>query len=64
MLCTNKSYSLIDIVKMFKAKHKFLPRRPGERFKSLIINNNAKKILNFEAKIKIEDYIKKFIQNN
>ena len=64
MLCTNKSYSLIDIVKMFKAKYKFLPRRPGERFKSLIINNNAKKILNFEAKIKIEDYIKKFIQNN
>ena len=64
MLCTNKSYSLIEIVKMFKSKHKFLPARPGERFKSLTINNNAKKILGFRAKIKIEDYIKKFIEEN
>ena len=64
MLCTNKSYSLIEIVRMFKSKYKFLPARPGERFKSLTINNDAKKILGFEAKIKIKDYIKKFIEKN
>ena len=64
MLCTNKSYSLIEIAKMFKSKYKFLPARPGERFKSLVTNNNAKKILEFEAQIKIENYIKKFIEKN
>lgn len=64
MLCTNKSYSLIEIVRMFKSKYKFLPARPGERFKTLTINNDAKKILGFEAKIEIKDYIKKFIEKN
>ena len=64
MLCTNRSFSLINIAKMFKTKYKFLPARAGERFKSLKLNNNAKKILGFKAKIKIEDYIKKFIDQN
>ena len=64
MLCTNKSYSLLEIAKMFKSKYKLLPARPGERFKSLVVNNNAKKILEFEAQIKIENYIKKFIEKN
>ena len=64
MLCTNKSYSIIEIVKMFGSKYKFLKSRPGDRFGSIISNNNAKKILGFEAKKNIKDYIKKFISVN
>ena len=63
MLCTNKTFSLIEIANMFKAKYKFLPARSGERFKSFNNNKNAKKILNFKAKIKIKDYINNFIND-
>ena len=43
MLCTNKSYSILEIAKMFGSKFKFLKSRPGDRFGSLKLNNNAKK---------------------
>ncbi len=64
MLGTNKNYSILEIAKMFKAKIKYIPSRPGERFGSTITNNNASKILGYSAKIKIKDYIKNFIKNN
>jgi UDP-glucose 4-epimerase len=64
MLCTNKSYSIVQIAKMFKTKFKFIKSRPGERFGSTILNNNAKKILGFKAKKNIKDYIKNFISKN
>ena len=64
MLCTNKSYSVLEIVKMFGSKCKFLKSRPGDRFGSIILNNNAKKILGFSAKINIKDYIKDFVSSS
>ena len=64
MLCTNKSYSILQIAKMFKTKFTFLRSRLGERFGSTILNNNAKKILGFEAKIDIDEYIKNFISKS
>tara|TARA_B100000795_G_scaffold180987_1_gene137092 strand:+ start:2074 stop:2952 length:879 start_codon:yes stop_codon:yes gene_type:complete len=64
MLCTNKSYSIIQIAKMFKTKFRFIKSRPGDRFGSTILNNNAKKILGFKAKKSIKDYIKNFINKN
>jgi UDP-glucose 4-epimerase len=64
MLCTNKSYSIVEIAKMFKTKFRFIKSRPGERFGSTILNNNAKKILGFKAKKNIKDYIKNFINKN
>ncbi|WP_440672810.1 NAD-dependent epimerase/dehydratase family protein [Candidatus Pelagibacter sp. HIMB1715] len=57
MLGTKKTYSIIEIAKMFNTKIKFLPKRPGERFGSTIPNNNAKKILGYTAKKDIRDYI-------
>ena len=59
MLGTHKTYSIIQIAKMFKTRIKYLPKRKGERFGSTIINNNAKKILGYSAQIDIRDYIKK-----
>ncbi len=64
MLGTKKTYSINEIAKMFKTKIKYIPARPGERFGSIIPNNNAKKILGYMAKIDIKNYIKDFIKNN
>ncbi len=64
MLGTKKTYSIIEIAKMFSSKIKYLPRRPGERFGSTITNNNAKKILGYTPKKDIKDYIKEFISVN
>ena len=64
MLGTHKSYSILEIAKMFKTKIKYLPRRKGERLGSTIINNNAKKVLGYRSSIDIKNYIKEFIKNN
>jgi len=64
MLCTNKSYSILKIAKMFGSKFKFLKSRPGDRFGSIILNNNAKKILGFVAKNDIKNYINDFVSSN
>ena len=64
MLGTKKNYSILEIAKLFKTNIKYLPPRPGERFGSTVPNNNAKKILNYSAKIDIKDYIKEFIKKN
>ena len=61
MLCSGKKYSILQIAKMFDAKHKFIPSRPGDRGDSTILNNNAKNILGFKAKKNIKTYIKEFI---
>jgi len=61
MLSSGKKYSILQIAKMFNAKYKFIPSRPGDRKDSTILNNNAKKILGFKAKINIKNYIKEFI---
>ena len=62
MLCTNKTYSILQIVKIFNTKYKFLKSRPGDRFGSTTLNNNAKTILGFQAKIDVKEYIKILIR--
>ena len=64
MLGTHKTYSIIEIAKMFETKIKYLPARTGERFGSTIINNNAKKILGYRAQIDIKHYIQNIIKKN
>ena len=48
---------------MFKTRITYLPARPGERFGSTILNDNAK-ILGYKAKIDIKNYILDFIRTN
>jgi UDP-glucose 4-epimerase len=64
MLGTNKTYSILEIAKMFKTNIKFISARPGERFGSTVPNNNARTILGYTAKIDIKDYISQFIKDN
>ena len=61
MLGTKNTYSIKEIANFFNTKITYLPPRPGERFGSIIKNNNAKKILGYKATIDIKEYIKKFI---
>jgi UDP-glucose 4-epimerase len=61
MLSSGKKYSILQIAKMFNVRNKFIPRRPGDRADSTILNNNAKIILGFKAKKNIKTYIKEFI---
>ena len=61
-IANKKSYSLINVAKMFKSKIKFLPKRPGERYASALINKNlSNKIYKYYGKVNLKDYINNFI---
>ena len=58
----DKSYSVIEIAKLFKSKIKYIPQRKGERHKSSIVQKiKGYKIINIKAKKDIKDYISYFI---
>ena len=63
---TNKrSYSILEVAKMFKSKVKFLKKRPGERYASALTKNNlSNKIYQNYGKINLRDYISNFISKN
>ena len=64
-ISSKKSHSLIEVAKMFNSKIKFLPKRPGERYASALINKNlSNKMYKYFGKINLKDYIKNFIKNN
>ena len=64
-ISSKNSHSLIEVAKMFNSKVKFLPKRPGERYASALINKNlSNKMYKYFGKINLKDYIKKFIKNN
>tara|TARA_B100000767_G_scaffold62735_1_gene58732 strand:- start:563 stop:1450 length:888 start_codon:yes stop_codon:yes gene_type:complete len=61
-IANKKSYSLIEVAKMFKSKVKFLPKRPGERYASALTDKNlSNKIYSNFGKINLKDYINDFI---
>ena len=64
-IANKKSYSLIDVAKMFNSKIKFIAKRPGERYASALINKNlSNKMYKYFGKIKLKDYINNFIEKN
>ena len=64
-IANKKSYSLLEVAKMFNSKIKFLPKRPGERYASAIINKNlSNKMYKHFGKIDLKNYIKDFIRGN
>jgi UDP-glucose 4-epimerase len=64
-ILSNKSYSILELAKMFKSQIRYLPKRQGERFTSTLTNMNLNnKIIRLIAKIKLKDYIKNFLINN
>ena len=64
-IANKKSYSVLNVAKMFKSKIKFLPSRPGERYVSALINKNlSNKMHKHFGKIQLKDYINEFLRNN
>ena len=58
----DKSYSIIQLARLFKKKIKFLPPRAGERFSSALTRMNLNnKIIKIRAKFSLTNYIKNFI---
>ena len=64
MLSSGKKFSILQIAKMFNTKYKYISKRPGDRKDSIVLNNNAKKILGFKTKNKLKDYIENFIKTH
>ncbi len=60
-----QAHSVLNVAKMFNKKIKFLPKRPGERFESSLISKNlSNKVHTYFGKLKLSDYVKKFISQN
>jgi len=58
-----KSYSIIQVAKMFKSKIIFLKSRPGERYASKLTKfSQNNKIIRRYGKISLKDYISSFIK--
>ena len=63
-ISNRKSFSILQIAKLFGGKIKFLPKRRGERYASALTNMNlSNKVYRRYGGIKIEDYIKTFLKS-
>jgi len=61
-ISNKKSYSIIEVAKMFKSKVKFLKKRPGERYSSALTKMNlSNKVYRYFGKKNLIDYIDKII---
>jgi UDP-glucose 4-epimerase len=64
-IASSQSYSIIELARFFKCKIKYLPKRDGERFASVLTRTNLNnKIIRLSAKIRLKDYINNFLSNN
>ena len=59
-----KSYSILEVAKMFKSKISFLPKRAGERYASALTNISfSNKVYKKFGRIYLKDYINSFIKS-
>ena len=64
-IANHESYSILDVAKMFKAKIRYLPKRPGERYASALTNMHlSNKVYKYFGKIDLKKYIKNIVINN
>ena len=60
-----KSYTIIEVAKMFNSKIKFLPSRAGERYASALTNMNlSNKVYKIFGKINLKDYVENIVKNS
>ncbi len=60
-----KSYSIIEVAKMFKSRIRFLKKRPGERYASALKNMNlSNKVYKHFGKISLKNYIINIINSS
>ena len=64
-ISNKKSYSILEVAKLFKSKIKLLPPRKGERFASALTNMSlSNKVQKNFGKISLKNYIDDFIKKN
>jgi len=64
-ITSRKSYSILEVAKLFKSKIKYLPKRAGERYTSTLTKKNlSNKIFRYYGKIDLKNYINNFIKKN
>ena len=62
-ISNKKSYSIIQVARMFNTKIKFLRIRPGERYASALTNMNlSNKVYKLFGKIELSDYLNSVIK--
>jgi len=62
-ISNKKSYSIIEVAKMFNSKIEYLASRPGERYASALTNMNlSNKVYKLFGKIQLKDYLRKIIK--
>ena len=63
-ISNRKSYSILQVAKMFKSTIKYLPARPGERYASALTNMNlSNKVYKLFGKIQLKDYLNLIIKH-
>ena len=63
-ISSKKSYSILEVAKLFGTKIKYLPPRLGERYASALTNMSLNnKVIKRFGKIHLKDYITSFIKN-
>ncbi len=61
-ISNKKSYSVVEVAKLFNTKIRYLPKRAGERYASALTSKNlSNKIYKYFGKIKLKDYIEEII---
>ncbi len=56
-----RSYTILEVAKMFNSKIKFLKKRPGERYASALTKMNlSNRVYRYYGKVELKDYIKNF----
>jgi len=64
-ISNKKSYSILEVAKMFKTKIKFLKPRLGERYASALTKiSSNNKIIQKYGKIQLKDYVSSFIKGS
>ena len=64
-IANHKSYSILEVAKMFNTKVKYLPKRRGERYASALTNMNLfNKVYKKFGKMSLNLYVKKFLFEN
>jgi len=59
-----KSYSIIEVAKMFDSKIKFVPSRKGERYASALTSMNlSNKVHKLFGKINLKEYVANIVKN-
>tara|TARA_Y100000590_G_scaffold396196_1_gene476703 strand:+ start:55 stop:945 length:891 start_codon:yes stop_codon:yes gene_type:complete len=63
-ISNKKTYTILNVAKMFKCKISFLPKRQGERYASALTNISiSNKVYKKFGKIHLKDYINSFINS-